>query len=164
MYSVEKQAMVRVLIRTWSLLVCVLLFPGGCTRGEMVHCLVLSAGEPAKVTARLPLESSGRFSLESINSIYNAPVKETLAYEPSGDIYVVMVESPSEDVFRYYGLEPGPGGRALLHRKVGEVRLRSSDYANHRIAAGNRSLVLKGIVQDEEPVSLGVHSGRICSD
>jgi hypothetical protein len=125
---------------------------------------VLSDGESGRVMARLPVIPQEPITLEFMNSIYHAPVRETLMIEPPGNLYIVMVESPSQDVFRYYGLEPDPTGKAMLHRKVEKVRLRSSDYSNHRITTGNRTLNLKGFVQDGESILLDVTFHSDCTD
>jgi len=114
--------------------------------------------------ARLRVNPQEPITIESINSIYQAPVQETLMFEPPGNLYIVMVESPSQDVFRYYGLEPDSTGKVILHRKVEKVRLRSSDYSNHRITAGNRTLHLKGLVPDAESILLDVTFHSDCAD
>jgi hypothetical protein len=136
---------------------------GGCSIRD-TPCLVIFGGESKEVLALLPLNSREPFTLEFINSIYHAPVRETLTWESSGDLYIVMVESPSEAVFQYYGLEPDPSGRVLLHRKIEEVRLRSSDYTNHRISSGKGILNLKGIVPDGESANLSVRFDSSCKD
>lgn len=122
---------------------------------------MFSGGESGKVMARLPVHPYEPITLEFINSIYRAPVRETLIFEPPENLYVVTVESPSQDVFRYYGLEPDPAGKVTLHRKVEKVRLRSSDYSNHRIKAGNLALNLKEVVSDGESVIFDV---KDCTD
>lgn len=111
--------------------------------------------------ARLPVSTQEPIIFEFINSIYLAPVRETLMFESPESLYIVMVESPSQDVFRYYGLEPDSTGKAMMRRRVEDVRLRSSDYINHRIKAGKRVLHLKEIVPDGESVLLEV---RDCGD
>jgi hypothetical protein len=42
---------------------------------------------------------------------------------------------------------------------VGEIRLRSHDYENHRLSAGEKSLRLKGLVPDGEPLLVSVRTG-----
>jgi len=111
--------------------------------------------------ARLPVSPQESIIFEFINSIYLAPVRETLMFVPPESLYIVMVESPSQDVFRYYGLESDSTGKAMLRMKVENVRLRSSDYSNHRIKAGKHTLNLKEIVPDGESVLLDV---RDCKD
>ncbi len=108
--------------------------------------------------ARLPVSTQEPIIFEFINSIYLAPVRETLMFESPESLYIVMVESPSQDVFRYYGLEPDSTGKAMMRRRVEDVRLRSSDYSNHRIKAV--VLHLKEIVPDGESVLLEVRDCR----
>ena len=121
--------------------------------------LALSGGEPERVLACLPLEAGTQFHLEFVNSIYLAPVRETFVYVPAEGICLVKVESPSAGVFEYYGLEPDGSGIARLHRPVGEIRLRSHDYENHRLTAGEKSIRLKGLVPDGEPLRVSVRTG-----
>jgi len=121
--------------------------------------LMLSGGEPEKVLACLPLENGAPFYLEFINSIYLAPVRETFVFEPSEGICLVKVESPSAGVFEYYGLTPDQTGLALLHRPVGEFTLRSHDYEHHQLIVGEKTLRLKGLVPDGEPLSVKVRVG-----
>jgi len=122
--------------------------------------VVLSGGEPERVLACLPLEKGTPFYLEFINSIYLAPVREIFEYEPSEGICLVKVESPSAGVFEYYGLVPDRPGTAILRRPVGEFRLRSHDYEHHRLVVGEKSLRLKGLVPDGEPLLVRVRSVR----
>lgn len=133
---------------------------GGCSVWR-TPCLVLSNEESGRVMARLPVSPQEPIIFEFINSIYLAPVRETLMFESPESLYIVMVESPSQDVFYYYGLEPDFTGKAMMRRRVEDVRLRSSDYSNHRIKAGKRVLHLKEIVPDGESVLLEV---RDCGD
>jgi hypothetical protein len=121
--------------------------------------LVVSSGEPERVLACLPLEKGTSFYLEFINSIYLALVRETFEYEPSEGICLVKVESPSAGVFEYYGLTPDRPGSAILHRIIGEFRLRSSDYEHHRLVVGEKSLRLKGLIPDGEPLFVRVRTG-----
>jgi hypothetical protein len=111
---------------------------------------------------RLPVEPGVPFSLEFINSIYLAPVRETLVYEPPGGISIVMVESPSDGVFEYYGLEPDGTGKALMHRQVGDFKLRSHDYTNHRLTVAGQAIHLKGLVPNGEPILVRVQVGAEC--
>jgi hypothetical protein len=142
-------------------LAILVVFFGGCA-GKHVACLEISGEEPRKVLARLPLESGVPFSLEFINSIYLAPVRETLVYEPFEGISIVMVESPSGGVFEYYGLEPDGTGKALMRRRVGNFKLRSHDYTNHRFTVAGHTVLLKGLVQDGEPILVRVQVGAEC--
>lgn len=130
------------------LLACVMLTP---LQGPAAS-LVLLDGKQGRMLTCLPLEPGGSFSLEFINSIYLAPVKETLVYEPAEGIMIVKVESPSAGVFEYYGLEPDGSGQATLRRPVGDIRLRTMDYVYHRLTVGERRLDLKGLVPDGEPL------------
>src|SRR5271157_6088067 len=122
--------------------------------------LTVSGGEPERVLACLPLEKGTPFYLEFINSIYLAPVREIFEYEPSEGICLVKVESPSAGVFEYYGLIPDRPGIASLYRPVGEFTLRSHDYEHHRLVVGEKSLRLKGLVADGEPLSVSVQVGH----
>jgi hypothetical protein len=92
------------------------------------------------------------FELSFINSIYGAPVRETLVYEAGRGVFLTRVESPSAAVFEYYGLMPDSGGNgagvATLRRRVGEIRLRSHDYEHHRLVAGGSTIRLKGLIED----------------
>jgi hypothetical protein len=150
-------------IRVSILILFLMPLLGGCTIWYN-SCLVLSDGQSGRVMVRLPVNPQEPITLEFINSIYLAPVRETLMLEPPGNLHIVMVESPSQDVFRYYGLEPDPTGKAMLHRKVKEVRLRSSDYSNHRISTGNRILHLKGVVPNGDSILLDVRFHSDCTD
>ncbi len=118
------------LLISLTLAILIVALGGGCA-GKQVACLEVSGEGPERVLTRLPVEPGVPFSLEFINSIYLAPVRETLVYEPPGGISIVMVESPSDGVFEYYGLEPDGTGKALMHRQVGDFKLRSHDYTNH---------------------------------
>ena len=146
----------------FMVLVLCLSFLGGCNV-RSATCIELSGGEPEKVIARLPLDTNKTFSLEFVNSIYLAPVRETLVYEPSEGISIVMVESPSDGVFEYYGLESDGTGKALMHRKVGDIKLRSNDYTNHRLTIAGQAIQLKGLVPDGEPVWVKVRVGAECA-
>ena len=132
------------------------LTPGASWSGTY---LTLTGGEPERVLACLPLEKGTPFYLEFINSIYVAPVRETFVYEPFEGICLVKVESPSAGVFEYYGLIPDRPGTALLHRPVGEFKLRTHDYEYHRLVVGEKSLRLKGLVPDGEPLFVRVRAG-----
>jgi hypothetical protein len=163
MYSLEKKAIDKLHIQVLITILFLLPLLGGCTVWH-TSCLVLLDGESGKVIARLPFNPQEPITLEFINSIYHAPVRETLILEPPGNLYIVKVESPSQDVFRYYALEPDSTGKVMLHRKVEKVRLRSYDYSTHRITAGNRTLHLKGVVPDGESILLDVAFQPDCSD
>jgi hypothetical protein len=124
--------------------------------------VVVWAGEPERPLVCLSLEQGARFHLDFVNSIYLAPVRETFVYEPAEGIFIVMVESPSAGVFEYYGLVPDEPGVAHLRRPVGEIRIRSHDYENHRLTVGDRSVSFKGLVKDGEPLTIKVGAGMPC--
>jgi len=144
-----------VYIRTFLTMIIVFAQFCGCSVWN-TSCLVIVNPESGRVMARLPVSPHESIAFEFVNSIYRAPVRETLMYRPPDGLFVVMVESSSEDVFRYYGLEANSTGKAILYRKVEKVRLRSSDYSSHRIKAGHHILYLKGVVPDGEPAFLDV--------
>lgn len=121
--------------------------------------LVLSGGEPEGVLACLPLEAGTPFHLEFVNSLYGVPVRETFVYQAGEGLFVIQVESPSAAVFEYYGLIFEKPGTARLRRSLGEIRLRSIDYRNHRLTAGDKNLALKGVVPDGEIVIVRVQPG-----
>jgi hypothetical protein len=134
---------------------------GGCA-GKQVACIEIFGAGPETLLARLPVEPGAPFTLEFINSIYLAPVRETLVYEPSKGTLIVMVESPSDGVFEYYGLEPDGTGKARMNRKVGDIKLRSHDYSNHRITVGGQALNLNGLVPNGEPILVRIQVGEEC--
>jgi hypothetical protein len=123
--------------------------------------LVISSVERNVMLACVPLAEGGYFSLEFINSIYLAPVRETYRYEPPA-IAVVRVDSPSAGVFEYYGLETDGTGTAELHRTAPELILRSHDYTNHLITVGTRQIYLKGLIPDGEAAIVRVRIGEGC--
>ncbi|HEY3278723.1 MAG TPA: hypothetical protein VGJ94_19070 [Syntrophorhabdaceae bacterium] len=123
--------------------------------------LLVLGGEPEKARACLPLKEGEPIYLEFINSIYLAPVRESLVYIDGEGIFVVRVESPSAGVFEYYGLEPDGTGSATLHRKVGDIRIRSSSYKDHRLIVGGRTLHLKDVAAAAEPLAIRVRPGDI---
>jgi hypothetical protein len=130
-------------------------------RGATV-CLVLSGHDPERVLVRLPLEENASFCLEFVNSIYQAPVRETFACQPGGGLYLIRVESPSAGVFEYYGLAPDGSGSAEMRRNLGDIRLLSHDYQHHRLRVGERTVQLKGLVADGQPLTVGVRTGPAC--
>ena len=121
--------------------------------------LTVTGGEPERELACMRLEESASFILEFVNSIYQAPVRETFVYDPVEGICLVKVESTSAGVFEYYGIAPDRSGTALLYRPVGELKIRSHDYQHHALTAGEKSLSLKGLVPDGEPLSVRVRKG-----
>ena len=129
--------------------------------GSSALDLVVLGDEPgsARVRACIPLEAGEPFFLEFINSIYRAPVKETLVYIAGEGFFVITVESPSQGVFEYYGLETDGTGRADLNRRIGEIRIRSHSYEHHRLTVGARSIGFKSIARGGEPLSIDVRAG-----
>lgn len=145
-----------------TLITTIILFAQFCgSSAWSASCLVVSDPESGRIMARFPVNPHESIAFEYINSIYLAPVRETLIYNPPEGLFVVMVESTSEDVFRYYGLEPDSTGKATLCLGIENVRLRSSDYSNHCIKSGKHILNLKEIVPDGESALLDV---RDCGD
>ena len=142
-------------------LAILVLFSGGCASKQGVCIDFLGEGSD-RVLERLSLRPGETFTLEFINSIYLAPVRETLVYEPSEGISIVMVESPSGGVFEYYGLEPDGTGKVLMNRRVGGIKLRSHDYAHHRVIVGGKTLYLNGFVPNGEPIIVKVHVSPEC--
>ena len=122
-------------------------------------CLVLSGEEPERVLACLPLGAGTPFYLEFVNSLYLVPVRETFVYRAGEGFFVIQVESPSAAVFEYYGLTPEKPGSARLRRSLGEIRLRSMDYRNHRLTVGDKRLALKGVVADGQMLIIRVQPG-----
>lgn len=143
-------------------LAILVVFSGGCASKQGV-CLDLLSERSDRVLARFSLRPGEPFTLEFINSIYLAPVRETLVYDPSEGISIVMVESPSGGVFEYYGLEPDGTGIALMHRRVGDIKLRSHDYANHRVTVGDKKVQLNRLVPNGEPIIVRVRVSPECS-
>lgn len=125
--------------------------------------LVVAGGQPERKLACLVIRPGEEFALEFINSIYLAPVRETMVYKPGEGIVLVKVESPSAGVFEYYGLPTDGSGKVLISRTIGEIRLRSADYENHRLVVGDRSLRLKGLISDGEPLIIRVEPGEACT-
>ena len=142
-------------------LVALVLFVGGCS-GRQDACLELSGSSSKEVLASLPVEPGVLISLEFINSIYLAPVRETLVYEPKEGVSVIMVESPSAGVFEYYGLEPDGTGKATLRRRIGDIRILSHDYTNHRLTVNGTTVELKGLVPDGEPITVKIRQDADC--
>jgi hypothetical protein len=150
-------------MRLLCLICCLgaLLVTAGQAASPAVH-VVLWAGDPERPLACLPLEQGSRFYLDFINSIYLAPVRETFVYEPPEGVCVVMVESSSVGVFEYYGLMPDKPGVAHLRRPVGEMRIRSHDYKNHRLTVGETTIYFKGLIKDGEALTIKVGTEALC--
>ena len=144
------------------MLLSLVLPTGWASAADAPSRLAVRAGETQEELACLPFQPGEEFHLLFINSIYLAPVKETMTYTVEEGIVVIRVESPSAGVFEYYGL-PGDGsGKAALNRRIGEIRIRSSDYASHRLIAGGKTLDLKGLVADGDPLVVTVEEGECC--
>ena len=124
--------------------------------------LLLTTGEPERIVASLPVKAGEPFHLDYINSIYRQPVRETFLYEPLEGLFVVAVETPSAGVFAYLDLVPDEPGKARLRRKLGEVRLLSTDYRDHRLTVGGQVLPLKGLAPDGRSLILRVHPEGHC--
>ena len=143
-----------------------LLFAGMCVHasaaGPVSIQLVLLSDEPARVLACVPLEPEMPFYLEFINSIYLAPVRETLVYREEDGVSIIRVESPSAGVFEYYGLEPDSSGSAEMNRRVGQIKIRSNNYENHRLTVGGKTIELKKMVDGGQPVIVEVRPGDAC--
>jgi hypothetical protein len=127
----------------------------------VVYLAVLS-GDSKRVSACLPLEVGMPFYFEFINSIYLAPVRETLVYTESQGVSVVMVESPSAGVFEYYGLQPDGSGSVVLHRRVGDIRIRSHNYENHKLTVGEKTIYFKEFAENGQLVIIKVSKGIPC--
>ena len=125
-------------------------------------CLTVEAEDPQRVVASLYLEPGGVFSLQFINSIYLAPVKETYRYVPPEGIAAVLVESPSAGVFEYYGLTPDRAGASAVYATAREIRVRSSDYSNHRLSTSAKDISLQGLVPDGDPMIIRVRDDKAC--
>jgi hypothetical protein len=129
-------------------------------RSEM--CLALVGKEPERVLALLPAAVGTTFQLEFINSIYLAKVRESFVCTAENGISLTTVESPSYGVFEYYGLVPDRAGIAYLSRSVGEIRLRSHNYENHLLIAGDKQIHLREIVDNGEFLIIRVLTGERC--
>ena len=152
-----------ILMRAALLLLALMCAQASATAGPSVRQLVILSDEPVKVLACLPIETGSPFYLEFINSIYLAPVRETLVYTETDGALITRVESPSAGVFEYYGLEPDSSGSAELHRSVGKIRIRSFNYENHRLTAGGKTIYLKDIVSGGQPVIVEIwKNGTYC--
>jgi hypothetical protein len=122
--------------------------------------LVLATDGPEKVVACLPLQAGEPFHLDYINSIYLQPVRESFVYEQGEGLFIIQVETPSVGVFEYLGLIPDEPGKARLRRKLGDIRLLSSDYRTHRLTVSGTDIRLKGLGPDGLPMILKVLTDR----
>jgi hypothetical protein len=122
--------------------------------------LILATERPERVVACLPLQSGEPFHLDYINSIYLQPVRESFVYEQGEGFFIIQVETPSVGVFEYLGLITDEPGKARLRRKLGEIRLLSSDYHTHRLTVSGEALSLKGLSHGGLPLILKVLDDR----
>ena len=122
--------------------------------------LVLATDGSEKVVACLPLQSGEPFHLEYINSIYLQPVRESFVVEQGEGLFIIRVETPSVGVFEYLGLIPDEPGKARLRRKLGDIRLLSSDYRTHRLTVSGTDIRLKGLGLGGRPLILRVLTDR----
>jgi hypothetical protein len=124
--------------------------------------LVVSGEEPRRELVCLPIEPGMSFSLEFINSIYLAPVRETFIYDPKEGMILISVESPSAGVFEYYRLSPEQPGKASVRRSTREIPVRSYSYENHRLTVGERRLSFNEIASSGELLRIWVRTGGSC--
>lgn len=122
--------------------------------------LVLTTDGSEKVVACLPLQAGVPFHLNYINSIYLQSVRESFVYEQGEGLFIIQAETPSVGVFEYLGLIPDEPGKARLRRKLGDIRLLSSDYQTHRLTVSGTGLRLKGLGFDGLPLILKVLTDR----
>jgi hypothetical protein len=125
-------------------------------------CLALVGKEPERVLAFLPATVGTTFHVEFINSIYLAKVRESFVCNAEHGISLIAVESPSYGVFEYYGLIPDRAGIAFLSRPVGELRLRSHNYENHLLIAGDKHIHLRKVVGNGDLLIIRVLTGERC--
>ena len=118
--------------------------------------LRLFAGDAARPSLCLELETGQAFQLEHRNSIYDAPVRETYVLGERGRLIQVELASPSAGVFEYYGFDPPPAGKVALHQEVSVIRLRSMSYQNHLLRLGGRTIRLEGLAQPGQGLRLEV--------
>lgn len=130
--------------RLWPFLTCaaVLLLAGGLFLSHRVVILQLeNLDRPCLV--RIPVGSSGRFSLSYTHSMYDAPVIEEL--EILGDkIFLVGVRAKSPAVMEYYGFDTG-GEFRPMHRELGHIRLRVTMGEAQRLSCGERDVSLSAL-------------------
>ncbi len=92
---------------------------------------------------RIPVGSSGRFSLSYTHSMYDAPVIEEL--EVLGDrIFLVGVRTKSPAVAEYYGFDTR-GEFHPLHRGLGEIRLRIGMGEAQRLSCARMDVSLASL-------------------
>ncbi len=151
-------------VKRFFLLISAFLLILPAARGEAAGAsswLTLTAEDSIKPLACLPVGPGEAIVLDYVNSIYRAPVRETLVFSPGEGLVTTQVETPHAGVFEYLGLIPDEPGRARLRRKLGnEIRLLSSDYESHRITIGGAALPLTGLVPDGRPIVLGIRAEK----
>jgi len=126
--------------------------------------LLVFSGNGEEPVLCIDLEKGSRFHLDFINSVYQAPVRETFEYETRAGITLVSVESPSPGVFEYYGLMTDGTGKAPLWRALGEsIRLLSHDYLHHRLSAGDTSFDLRNYAVNGSPLIIRARTGNPCA-
>ncbi len=130
--------------RLWPFLTCaaILMFAGGLLLSRRVVVLHLeNLDRPYLV--RIPVGSSGRFSLSYTHSMYDAPVIEEL--EVIGDrIFLVGVRTKSPAVAEYYGFDTG-GDCHPLHRGLGEIWLRIGMGEAQRLSCARMDVSLASL-------------------
>ncbi|HBB15864.1 MAG TPA: hypothetical protein DCZ97_02290 [Syntrophus sp. (in: bacteria)] len=122
--------------------------------------LVLATDGSERVVACLPLQSGEPFHLEYIDSIYLQPVRESFVVEQGEGLFIIRVETPSVGVFEYLGLIPDEPGKVRLRRKLGDIRLLSSDYRTHRLTVSGTDIRLKGLGLGGVPLIVSVLTDR----
>ncbi len=118
--------------------------------------LGLYGGDATRPALCLELAPGQAFQLEHINSIYDAPVRETYVLGPRGRLIQVELASPSAGVFEYYGFDPPPAGKVALHQEVGVIRLLSMNYQHHLLRLGGRTIRLEGLALPGQVLRLEV--------
>lgn len=144
------------------LIVMSLLIPAIVIAEEAKTCLVILDGDSDCILILIPLEADVPFHFDFINSIYLAPVRETFKYTETEGIVLVKVESASAGVFEYYGLPTDGTNAASLNRVIGDIRLRSFNYENHRLTAGGESVRFRDFASDGHPLIIMVRHGNGC--
>jgi hypothetical protein len=87
-------------------------------------------------------------------------VREFFVYERGEGLFIIRVETSSVGVFEYLGLIPDEPGKARLRRKLGDIRLLSSDYRDHRLTVSGTEIRLKGLGHDGWPLVLKVFTDQ----
>ncbi len=130
--------------RLWPFLTCaaILILAGGLFLSQRVVILQMENLDRQRLV-RIPVGSSGRFSLCYIHSMYDAPVIEEL--EILGDkIFLVGVRTKSPAVMEYYGFDTVDEFHPL-HRELGCIRLRVRMGEAQRLSCGGRDVSLAAL-------------------